>query len=100
MTDNKSLVDALAGSKMYQDYERAFSEATGLPVALRPVESWQFAHHGKRAENPFCALMAEKSRTCAACLQVQGQLAETATREAKTIVCHVGMSDTAVPALA
>jgi len=97
MTDNKSLVDALAGSKIYQDYERAFSEATGLPVALRPVESWQLAHHGKRAENPFCSLMAEKSRSCAACLQVQGELAETATHDPRTIVCPAGLSDTAVP---
>jgi len=82
---------------MYQDYERAFSEATGLAVALRSVESWQLPHHGKKFENPFCDMMAQKSRACAACLQTQQQLSETATHEAKTVTCQAGLCDTAVP---
>ncbi|MES1180624.1 MAG: helix-turn-helix domain-containing protein [Verrucomicrobiota bacterium] len=93
----KKLIEALAGSKIYQDYERAFSEATGLPVALRSVESWQLPHHGKRFENPFCAMLAEKSRSCAACLQTQQQLSETATHQPKTVTCQAGLCDTAVP---
>jgi hypothetical protein len=78
----KHLIEALTGSKIYQDYERAFSESTGLPVALRSVDSWQLPHHGQRFENPFCGMLAQKSRACAACLQVQQKLSETATREA------------------
>lgn len=97
MNDNKTLIEALAHSKIYQDYERAFSEATGLPVALRPVESWQLPHHGRRAENSFCGLMAQKSRSCAACLQVQQQLSESATHEPQSVTCQLGLSDTAVP---
>jgi AraC-like DNA-binding protein/ligand-binding sensor protein len=93
----KHLIEALADSKIYQDYERAFSEATGLPVALRSVESWQLPHHGKRFENPFCASIAQKSRACAACLQVQQRLSETATREPQTVKCPVGLCDTAIP---
>jgi len=93
----KHLIEALAGSKIYQDYERAFSEATGLPIALRSVESWQLPHHGKRFENPFCAMIAEKSRACAACLQVQQRLSETATYEPQTITCPAGLCDVAVP---
>ena len=45
---SRALVEAMVNSKIYQDYEKAFSEATGMPVALRPVESWQLPHHGKR----------------------------------------------------
>jgi len=93
----KGLVEALMNSRIYQDYERAFTEATGLPVALRPVESWQLPHHGKRHESPFCDLMAQKSRACAACLQVQEKLSEGAVNEPHTVVCPVGMCDTAVP---
>ena len=93
----KQLIEALAGSKIYQDYEAAFSEMTGLPVALRSVESWQLPHHGKRFENPFCAMLSEKSRACAACLQTQQQLSESATREPQTVVCLAGMMDMAVP---
>ena len=76
--DSNHIINTLAHSQVYQDYERAFNETTGLPVNLRPVESWQLPHHGRRNENPFCALMAERSRTCAACLQTQQQLADAA----------------------
>jgi AraC-like DNA-binding protein len=91
------MIEKLAGSTLYQDYERAFNETTGLPVTLRPVESWQMAHHGKRCENPFCGMMASKSRSCAACLQTQQRLAERAHDEAQSVTCAHGMTDTAVP---
>jgi AraC-like DNA-binding protein/ligand-binding sensor protein len=94
---NKNLIESLTGSKIYQDYERAFGEATGLPVSLRPVESWQLPNHGKRNENPLCAIMAEKSRACAACLQIQQKLSESARFEPATVTCQLGLVDTAVP---
>jgi AraC-like DNA-binding protein/ligand-binding sensor protein len=95
--DNKDLVANLINSQIFQDYERAFSETTGLPVSLRPVESWQLPHHGKRHENPLCGMLAEKSRSCAACLQMQQQLSESARFEPSTITCQLGFCDTAVP---
>jgi AraC-like DNA-binding protein len=97
MQNENNLAETLCSSKIYQDYERAFSEATGLPVALRPVESWQLPHHGQRSENPFCSMMATKSRACAACLQVQQKLSESARYEPGSETCQVGMCDTAVP---
>ncbi len=93
----KHLIEPLFGSKIYQEYERAFSEMTGMPMMLRSVESWQLPHHDKKFENPFCAMLAEKSRACAACLQTQQQLSETATHEAKTVTCLTGLCDIAVP---
>jgi AraC-like DNA-binding protein len=95
--NNSNLIEALCSSKIYQDYERAFFEATGLPVALRAVESWQLPHHGQRSENPFCGMLATRSRACAACLQVQQRLAEDARNEAQSVTCMVGLCDTAVP---
>jgi len=97
MKDNATLMDKLTDSETYQEYERAFAEATGLPMALRPVDSWQMPLRHKRNENPFCALMAQRSRACAACLQVQQKLAEGATREACSLTCPHGLTDTAVP---
>lgn len=94
---SRALVEAMVNSKIYQDYERAFTEATGLPVAFRPVESWQLPHHGKRNENPFCQLMSQRSRACSVCLQVQEELSQGATLDAQTVVCPSGMCDTAVP---
>jgi AraC-like DNA-binding protein/ligand-binding sensor protein len=94
---NRSLVEALRQSKVYQEYERAFTEATGLPVTLRPVESWQLPLHGNRHEAPYCALIAESSRACAFCLQMQESLSQAATQEPHTMVCSSGLSETAVP---
>ena len=93
----RGLIEALLNSRVFQEYERAFTEATGLPVALRPVETWQLPYHGKRNEGPFCAIIAEKSRACASCLSVQERLSELAVEEAQTIGCHNGMCESAVP---
>jgi len=94
---NRGLIEALRHSKVYLEYERAFTEATGLPVTLRPVESWQLPLHGQRHESPYCALIAENSRACAACLQMQESLSQTATHEPHTITCSSGLCETAVP---
>jgi ligand-binding sensor protein len=94
---DRGLIEALSSSKIFQEYERAFTEATGMPVALRPIETWQLPHHGKRNEGPFCALISEKSRACASCLQVQERLSEMAIEEAQTVSCPNGLCDTAVP---
>src|SRR5690348_14650692 len=95
--DDQNLIDLLMQSKVYREYERAFTEATGLPVALRPVETWQLPLHGKRHEGTWCALMASKSRSCSNCLQVQEQLAQNATEGAHTITCGAGLCETMVP---
>jgi AraC-like DNA-binding protein/ligand-binding sensor protein len=94
---NRALVDALVASKTYRDYERAFGDMTGLPIALQPVETWQLPHHGKRHENDFCSLLSKKSRACAACLQMQESLRQKAQSEPGSVTCAVGLSDTAVP---
>lgn len=94
---NKALIEALTSSQIYQDYEKAYCETTGMPVSLRPVETWNLPHHGKKNENRFCAMMAEKSRSCAACLRLQQELAEKAQTEAETLTCELGLCDTAVP---
>ena len=94
---NRTLVDALVSSHIYRDYERAFSNLTGLPMALQPVETWQLPYHGKRNENALCAMMSQKSSSCAACLQVQDQLCRQSTDQPRTITCALGLSDSAVP---
>jgi AraC-like DNA-binding protein len=96
-TNNRALIKAISDSKVYQEYERAFNVLTGLPVSLQPVETWQLPHHGKRNENPFCALVARNSHACAACLQAWEQLCEKAATDPKTITCQAGLLDTAVP---
>ena len=94
-----SLVEALTHSTVYLEYVHAFSDAIGLAVSLRSVESWQLPLRGKRYESPFCALMAEKSRVCACCLQMLKKLARGDMAEPLTMVCSAGSCETAVPVL-
>lgn len=96
-TAAKLLVEKLTASQIFEDYEDAFSTATGMPVAFRPVETWQLAQHRSKHQNPFCMLMAESSRACAACLDVQQKLNDTARQDAATVACFAGLCDTAVP---
>jgi AraC-like DNA-binding protein/ligand-binding sensor protein len=95
--DGAEMVQSLSNSAIYQDYERAFSETIGLPVSLRAVDSWQLPHRGKRHENPFCAIMADKSRSCASCLRLQQRLSDQAQGGAQSLTCELGLCDTAVP---
>jgi AraC-like DNA-binding protein len=97
MNANGQMLETLTHSEMFQNYERAYTEATGMPLTLRPVETWQLPLHNKRRENPFCAMMAEKSRTCAACLQMQEKLVQSAAEGPATMTCAYGLCETAVP---
>ena len=95
--ENKRFIESLSRSQIYQDYERAFSKTTGLPLTLRPVEPWHMVHKGKKFENPFCALMAESNKSCAACLEVQQKIASAAGHGPRTVRCFAGLCDTGVP---
>ena len=96
-TEDKKLLEALRHSKLYRDYERTFTEATGLPLALRPVEFFGLPFHGKKNENPFCAFLAERKSCCALCLQTQGRLKEARPDTAHSLQCPYGLTETVVP---
>jgi AraC-like DNA-binding protein len=94
---SRAIVAQLKRSQIFRDYEQAFRETTGLPIALRPTEAFDLPHHGDPKENPFCALMAKSNHSCAACLQLQRRVEEEAQLEPKTLKCFAGMCDSAVP---
>jgi len=91
------IIRRISRSEIFKDYERAFSDSTELPLALRPVEIWNLAMSGKAHANPFCESMAECNRTCAACLEVQKRVAESKGTGPTTVTCFAGLCDTAVP---
>jgi AraC-like DNA-binding protein len=94
---SKRLLDELSRSEIYKDYERAFGEATGLPLNLRTGEDFHLAHHGKAHENPFCALMAKHNRTCAACLEAQQSTSLSPLQQTRTVMCFAGLCESSVP---
>jgi AraC-like DNA-binding protein len=93
----RPLVEQLRRSQIYRDYEKAFRETTGLPLALRSCGSFNLPHHGDPNENPFCALMAGTNHTCASCLQLQQKVEAEPGGEPRTLRCDAGLSDSAVP---
>lgn len=94
---SRAMVAQLKQSEIYRDYEQAFRETTGLPIALRSLESFDLPHAGDPKENPFCALMSRTNHSCAACLQLQRRVEDEARLEPKTLRCFAGMCDSAVP---
>jgi len=94
---SRAIVGQLARSEIYRDYEHAFRDATGLPLSLRAVEAFDLPHQGEQNENPFCALMATTNQSCAACLQLQRKVEESAGLEPATLKCFAGLCDSAVP---
>jgi AraC-like DNA-binding protein/ligand-binding sensor protein len=95
--ENRELVDALRRSKLFRNYEQVFSEATGLPLALRPVDYWQLEHQGKKNQNPFCALLAERPSTLAVCLKAHQDMIDHTGVLPHTVTCPFGLTETAVP---
>jgi AraC-like DNA-binding protein/ligand-binding sensor protein len=94
--NDKKLLEALAQSKVYRRYERTFMEATGLPLALRPVEFFGLPFQGKKNENGFCAFLAGKG-SCSLCLQTQGRCASNPGEQPRSLQCAFGLTETRVP---
>jgi AraC-like DNA-binding protein len=91
----KEILKKITRSATFQEYERAFQDSTGLPLTLTPLETWGLPQHGRKNENPFCALIATDPKACAGCLMNQKRLCEAGA--SNTVKCFAGFSETAVP---
>jgi AraC-like DNA-binding protein len=96
-SQNKQLIDMLRRSRLFRDYESVFTKATGLPLALRPLDYWQLEHQGKKHENPFCALLAENPATLSVCLQAHQNMIDHTGVLPHTVTCPFGLTETAIP---
>src|SRR6516165_7670572 len=94
---NRQLIDMLRQSRLFRDYENVFTKATGLALTLRPLEFWQLAHHGKKQENLFCAMLAEHPKTLAICLQAHQDMIDRTGVRPHTVTCPFGLTETAIP---
>jgi len=97
MRVDDDLIRRIGKSEMFSEYQAAFEDATGLPLALRPPEFWNLPHRNRHNENPFCAMMAQNNRSCAACLEAQQRAVEAANDRPATVTCFAGLADTSVP---
>lgn len=95
--EKRQTIERLRRSGIYREYEKAFRDCTGLPLSLRSDECFGLAHQEDPRANPFCALMAGRNQTCAACLAFQKRLAQEAGAEHGTRECYAGLNESAVP---
>src|SRR4029077_15151724 len=70
-SSDQEVMRHLSRSHIIKDYERAFSEATGLPLNIRGHDSWSPAHHGKEDHDSFASILARFNKARSACLRAQ-----------------------------
>src|SRR5437899_3957465 len=87
----------LSRSQIFKDYERAFSEAMGLPLNIRGHESWSPAHHGKEDHGSFASILARFNKVRAACLRAQTDASREPDSTTRTVTWFAGLSESAVP---
>lgn len=93
-----TISEKLSQSQILRDYERAFTEATGLPLAFAPAGRKRPGMRGSPAANEFCTHMAESEPGCRMCVDMQENLAtESAGGATKSAACLAGLTDSAVP---
>jgi AraC-like DNA-binding protein/ligand-binding sensor protein len=86
----------LSRSQIFKDYERAFSEAMGLPLNIRGHDSWSPSHHGKEDRDSFASILARFNKARAACLKAQTG-ASHPDSTTHTVTWFAGLSESAVP---
>jgi AraC-like DNA-binding protein len=87
----------LSRSQIFKDYERAFSEAVGLPLNIRAHNSWSPSHHGKTDCDSFAAILARFNQARAACLRAQTDASQEPPSTTRTVTWFAGLSESAVP---
>lgn len=95
--EDRKLIDALKGSATFKKFAGAFREITGLPLELRLRDTWSLPLHRTENESPFCALMAERNRACAACLTTQEKLKVADGADSYSTQCPFGPVDSVAP---
>src|SRR4029450_10788787 len=67
-SSDREVMRHLSRWQIFKDYERAFSEATGLPLNIRGHDSWSPAHHGKEDRDSLASILARFNKARAGCL--------------------------------
>jgi AraC-like DNA-binding protein len=96
-SSDQEVMRHLSRSQIFKDYERAFSEATGLPLNIRGHDSWSPAHHGKEDRNSLASILARFNKARAACLRAQTDASREPDSTRRTVTWFAGLSESAVP---
>jgi AraC-like DNA-binding protein/ligand-binding sensor protein len=94
-----TIAEKLSQSQILRDYERAFAEATGMPLKFAPAGRKRPGMRGSLATNPFCDHMTATEPGCRMCVEMQASLATQSGPGGgtRTAACVAGLTDSAVP---
>src|SRR2546427_3771059 len=96
-SSDQEVMRHLSRSQIFKDYERAFSEAMGLPLNIRGHDSWSPAHHGKKDHGSFASILARFNKARAACLRAQTDASREPDSTTRIVTWFAGLSESAVP---
>jgi AraC-like DNA-binding protein/ligand-binding sensor protein len=98
VANSTDLSEKLSQSSILRDYERAFSQVTGLPLKFLPAGKKRPGMRGSEKANPFCTQMAETEPGCKMCVDVQERLsAGSQDGQTHSVECMAGLTDSNVP---
>src|SRR5436309_15488910 len=95
-SSDQEVMRHLSRSQIFKDYERAFSEATGLPLNIRGHDSWSPAHHGKTDNISFAAILARFHKPRAACLRAQTDASQESESTTRAVTRSAGLAESAM----
>src|SRR5436853_3206556 len=96
-SSDQEVMRHLSRSQIFKDYERAFSEAMGLPLNIRGHDSWYPANHGKENGDSLASILARFNKARAACLRAQSDASREPDSTTRTVTWFAGLSESAVP---
>src|ERR1700752_566879 len=96
-SSDQEVIRHLSRSQIFKDYERAFSEAVGLPLNIRGHDSWSPAHHGKEDHDSLASILSRFNKARAACLSAQTDASRAPDSTTRTVTWFAGLSESAVP---
>jgi AraC-like DNA-binding protein/ligand-binding sensor protein len=97
-SENERIFRKLRDSSLYRTYRKAFTKATGLPLAMQFAESgtWRTCL-GTEDQNALCTELNAEPEGCAACHAAHHTLAEKTEDGIGSVTCPAGLRETGVP---
>ena len=90
------LVEEISKLSLFRNFQRAFSEATGLPLRLVGPGGVPPDRSGAACGNRFCQRILAHDSACAACLQLQEKLTAAGEEQVLTRQCFAGLTESSV----
>lgn len=90
------IIEIIQNTELYQTYEQAFTEATGLPLRLMAAGE-VMTECGWQHRNRLCELLAKYDKTCSACLQAGQNMIHAEDAGHHTSTCFAGLCESCVP---